>query len=283
MYDSVNPATPAVTHTFNLKHPISNTQLGITSPVPTTLLDNAMIDLAGDQNFASTDSNCGPPVPTNSNYGDNSGNPTAACFSATTNTTNSINWTAQLNYKASHSQGSITDPSNGPATFSTKTGVTQNEVYQNEGGQIQITAKTTAADGSSIEDCTVAYLEGPAGGIPDSSITSVLDTLYGSSQSYPTDGTATSNLMTGVAEKETSYRQFATPGDSPANSDLWNLDATYGILAKWPYENPMNQFAQRGDYIGLMQMATASNQLSDPNAWKWQDSSPMRKRTPTTR
>ena len=135
-------------------------------------------------------------------------------------------------------------------------------------------ASTTASDGSAIQDCTAAYIEGPAGGIPDASITSELDTLYPASPSYPNDGTQTPNLMTGVAERETQYRQFTSPGDNPANSDLFKLSQSFGILAKWPTENVETQGSPRGKYIGLMQMLTAADQTTDPNAWKWADPSP---------
>jgi hypothetical protein len=85
------------------------------------------------------------------------------------------------------------------------------------------------------------------------------------SVSYPKDGTATANLMTGIAEVESTYTQFRTHLEN--NPDLYNLYATYGIAAKWPYES-----AGGGKYIGLMQILAAANQQSDPNAWKWADS-----------
>lgn len=68
------------------------------------------------------------------------------------------------------------------------------------------------------------YVEGPESGIPDNTITSQLDSLYTGSQSYPTDPTGqyppTPNLMTGVAERESTYHQFLysdelAPGQEP--------------------------------------------------------------------
>ncbi|MGH7933679.1 MAG: hypothetical protein ACREQN_11020, partial [Candidatus Binataceae bacterium] len=57
--------------------------------------------------------------------------------------------------------------------------------------------------------------------------------------------------------------------DNPPNSDLYNLDATYGIVAKWPNENVQTSQTPRGEYIGLMQAMTDTDQQNDPNAWNW--------------
>ena len=99
------------------------------------------------------------------------------------------------------------------------------------------------------------------GGIPNASVTSELDALYKASPSYPTDGTATPNLMTGVAKRESSYTHFRRPDEGNAN--LYN-----GVDGKWPFEN-----AGGGMYIGLMMIQTASDQTlppnADPNAWNW--------------
>lgn len=280
--DSANPGSP-LTHTFSLQHN-QNSQLGIISPIPQSPqppLDNALVDLAADQNYSATDATCGPPVPTNN---DGSGYPSAACYSAVTLSGNSINWTTQLQYftSAYKTTGVGTQIIDSPRSFNTPSGNSQHEVYQNEGGQVQVTATSTAADGSSVEDCTTFYVEGPAGGIPgpeagaNDVITPALVNLYTKSASYPKDGTATSNLMTGIAERETNYRQFTSPEDNPPNSDLWSLyvSSKMQIAAKWPDENVQTSKVQRGAYIGLMQRQTAGNQQSDPNAWKWADPDP---------
>ena len=126
MYDN---SDLIVSHTLNLKHN-PNSELAITSPLPQNgnLLDNALIDLAADQFFGATDTSC--PAPTNAQ-----GNPTAACFSAATNSGNSISWQLQLQYATSGGPpyAQIYDP-NGVLTFSTASGQEQNQVYMNEGG-----------------------------------------------------------------------------------------------------------------------------------------------------
>ena len=86
----------------------------------------------------------------------------------------------------------------------------QNEVYQSEGGQIQMVANTTASDGSTVYDCAISYVEGPSGGVtPNLVITNQLVTSpasYSNSASYPSGGTP--GLMAQVAEVESSYQQF---------------------------------------------------------------------------
>jgi hypothetical protein len=72
--------------------------------------------------------------------------------------------------------------------------------------------------------------------------------------------------MTGVAEPESSYHQFAFPNElAPLqNPDLFNLLHNSNIEAKWPTENLATQNAGAGQYIGLMQVLT-----TDPDAWDW--------------
>ncbi len=122
------------------------------------------------------------------------------------------------------------------------------------------------------------YVDGPQGGITDGNITTQLETSsqsYPSSNSYPKDGTGTQGLMAQVAAKESSYAQFQTPALCNGQPDLWSLDATYGILAKWPEEpyvydsNNNCTGTEGGSHIGLMQVMTDSDQSSDPNAWNW--------------
>jgi hypothetical protein len=173
-------------------------------------------------------------------------------YNASTTTGNMINWAPSLSYKTSGGDGSTFKSLPG---FSTTSGQEQGETYQSEGGQIQATASTTAGDGSSVNDCVTFYIDGPQSGIPNTTITSQLDSLYPQSQSYPTDGTATTNLMTGVAMKESSYAQFYYPGQGVVpQPDLYP-----GVYGKWPQEG-----AGGGAYIGLMQIATTF-----PDAWDW--------------
>src|SRR5205807_1605073 len=108
-----------------------------------------------------------------------------------------------LDYQTSgHYPNPATDPT--PLTFSTQSGVTQNETYQSIGGQVKVTAQATASIGT-VQDCVTFYVDGLQGGIPRGNVTNQLDSLYQGAALYPTDGTATSNLMTGVAMKESTY------------------------------------------------------------------------------
>jgi hypothetical protein len=79
-------------------------------------------------------------------------------------------------------------------------------------------------------------------------------------------GTPTYNLMTGIAEHETQYRQFVTPIEMPANYDLFNLWANLTIPAKWSDENVATPTVPRGEHIGLMQVG---DPFTDADAWDW--------------
>ena len=252
--------TLEISHTYVFEHN-PNGPLGITSPLvgPDSPLF-ALIDLAADQNpYTATDSTCpGSPNPNTS-----SPNLTSACLSAKAATTNQIIWTANLKYATSGGLGPINDP-HGP--FPTNSGEMHSEVYKNEGGQVLATATTTLSDGGTVTDCTTFYIEGPAGGILNRLLTDQLvnstTQSYQRSTSYPSGGTPA--LMAQVAVKESTYRQFTSPVDTPANADLWRLQSDFGITAKWPDESPGG-----GKYIALMQVMTDANQTSDPNAWNW--------------
>jgi hypothetical protein len=176
--------SPLLSHSFSLSD--ASPLLAISSP---TL--NQLFDL-DQNNFTDTDN-----VP----------------YNATTNTGNSISWAATLNYKTSGGYGITLTTLPG---FGTTSGEEHDETYQSEGGQVKVTASTTASDGSTIQDCVTYYIDGPQGGITDGNITTQLETSaqsYPSSKSYPSDGTGTSALMAQVAVKESSYAQFLYPGE----------------------------------------------------------------------
>lgn len=210
--------------------------LGITSPA-----DNQLFQLTGG-NYNAT----GP-----------------ISFAAGTSTGNPISWTASLHYQSS---GGYPNPATDPAPLQFPGATYDYPGYNSIGGQVTATAQTTASDGSAIRDCVTFYVEGPDTGIPDTTITSQLDSLYQQSQGYPTDGTATGNLMTGVAEHESGYHQFLYPDEATANQnpDLFSLYKNFQIDAFWPTENLPTQYAGPGQYIGFMQVPT-----TDPDAWDW--------------
>jgi hypothetical protein len=206
-------------------------------------------------------------------------------FGAMSTTGNQVSWSAALHYQSS---GNFPNPATDPTPLSFPGSSYSYSGYQSIGGQVSATASTTAQDGSSsVQDCVTFYVEGPettdsgstngvnnggltgGGGIPDTTITSRLDQLYPATSSYanllandPNGANPTPNLMTGVAERESLYRQFTTFLES--NADLFSTWASYQIPAKWPTQNPPNQYVKAGQQIGLMQVAT-----TDPDAWDW--------------
>lgn len=227
LYDNGNPTPYPVP--FNLVHSATNL-FGIIAPT-----DNEIFDL-DQQNFTSTD-----PVP----------------FSAGTATGGPISWAVTVNYATSGGYGKISDSL---PSFPTASGATQNQTFQSEGGQVRVTASTTASDGSPLQGCVTFYIDGAQAGIPNGTITSQLETSnqsYPSSKYYPSDGTGTQGLMAQVAAKESSYEQFRYPSaTNPVEPDLYPA-----VYAVWPAEN-----SGGGSYIGLMQVETDANQTTDPNA-----------------
>ncbi len=188
-------------------------------------------------------------------------------FTAGTLTGQPISWTVNLHYQSS---GGFPNPATDPATLTFQGTSYTYSGFPKMGGQMTTEAQTTAPDGSTVQDCVTSYIIGPqpastAYSIPPSSITTRLDQLYPASASYIQyldDGTATPNLLAGVAVKESSYYQFLPP---PVNADLFSLDANFGIKdAYWPYENTPTSQTPEGEYIGLMQVPT-----TDSNAWDW--------------
>src|SRR5579875_974863 len=271
LFDNANPGTPVLSHTFMLQHD-SGSQFGITSPVfnpnqNNAVVDNALIDLAEDQNFTATDSSCPAPV-------NGQGKPTSVCFSAETSNNVLVNWQLQLQYATSGGLAQIYDPNEAFLTFTTSSSSSQNHIYTNEGGQLtDITGSTVASDGSTVQDCTNAYIEGPAGGITNSVITSQLEQSpqsYPNSSSYPSGGTP--SLLAQAAVYESGYAQFLEPPQPPKNFDLYNLFAKSSgeIAAKWPLESRLSDgLSDGGSHIGLLQVMTDANQSTDPNAWNW--------------
>jgi hypothetical protein len=131
-------------------------------------------------------------------------------FSAGTNTGNPVNWTVSLHYQSS---GGYPDPATDPTPLTPQGNTYSYSGYQSIDGQGKAIAQTSAGDGSAIQDRVAFYVEGPESGIPDKTITGQPNTLYQHSKSHPTDGTATPKLMTGVAERESSYHQFLYPNE----------------------------------------------------------------------
>jgi hypothetical protein len=153
----------------------------------------------------------------------------ATPFTATSiDTADPIAWTLHLEYTRTNGSKTFSND----RTFSTVAGSPSTQTYTGMGGQLSVTASQT----SNMQEITVFIT---VVSIPDADITNQLMQLYA-------DG-ATPNLMTGIAEMESIYQQFA-------NRSL------YGISALWPYES----LQDGGSHVGLMQMP-----LSMSMAWDW--------------
>lgn len=145
------------------------------------------------------------------------------------NTTSKVNWTATLYYATSGNRGQYTFKD----SFTSPLNLTTTRTYQSKGGQMTVTATCGKVSAPSVN---YAYVLGVA--IPDSEITSRLYALYGG---------ATPNLLTGIAMKESTYRQFA--------------DKTlFGKAGKWP-----NESYDGGSHIGLMMVP-----ITMADSWDWQ-------------
>lgn len=257
----IDNGVQAFSHQWNLAH---GGPVGITSPSSNQAnLNGEVLNIPLFQLLQGSYNSTGP-----------------VAFIAETNTGNPITWTANLQYQTSSGHASISDP----RKFSTSSGQEHDETFTKEGGQLQVTASTTASDGSTVQDCVTAYVEGPetgsgggneglsgGSGIPNSTIISTLDSLYPASYSYKmyfaNDSTATPSLMTGIACHESTYHHFLTPKEG--SSDLFSLLTEDEIPAKRPNENFATGNNPRGVYLGLMQVQASADQTTDPNAWDW--------------
>ena len=145
-------------------------------------------------------------------------------------------WMAQLDYMTSGGRGPFQDI----RRFTTDSATpTHNETYVGLGGKLSIEA-TDNVSGTSAHPVT-AYLIGVS--IPDADITAQLVNLY--------TGGATSNLMTGIAERESSYTQFVKR-------------PLFGISALWPTES-----FDGGSHVGLMQLQLVNRDLTVNIAYAW--------------
>ena len=145
-------------------------------------------------------------------------------FLAQTNGDALTKWTVKLQYQPASGR-TFSGPS---MTFDTPPGSTQTETYTGVGGQLTVNAKQGPTTGS-----VTATITGVS--IPNGTITSELVTLY--------DG-ATPNLMTGIAERESSYLQFT-------QSMLYNQTAL------WP------TLSSDASHVGLMQVVTNMDHAFD--------------------
>jgi hypothetical protein len=146
-----------------------------------------------------------------------------------------VEFTTGLEYATSGGKG---QPSQNPLPerFSGSATEPVKRAYTAKGGKLTVNASFSEGGITAIAKPVTAYIVGNS--IPDADITARLVSLYARG--------ATPNLLTGIASRESNYRQFR---------DL----ALYGVSAKWP-----NESYDGGTHMGLMQVVTTYE-----HAWDW--------------
>jgi|SRR5215213_84649 len=154
---------------------------------------------------------------------------------AAPNENNLVDWNVKLEYATSGNRGASEETrafqTQAPAT------VSHDETYNSKGGKITVNAKTTIDSKTENATPVTAFIVGAS--IPNQQITDRLISIYNG---------ATPNLMTGIAQRESSYQQF-------------RVMTLYGISARWP-----NESFDGGSHVGLMQV-----EISMSHAWNWED------------
>jgi hypothetical protein len=140
-----------------------------------------------------------------------------------------VSWTVTLEYDTDTARG-LPDL---VTTFNTNGTATKKGYYHSQGGRGKVEAQA-----GSNEACPVEYFYVVGDAIPANEITTRLVGLYAHG--------ATPHLLTGIADKESTYRQFGSR-------------AKYGQSGLWPVES-----YDGGSHIGLMQMPTTVDR-----AWDW--------------
>lgn len=180
-------------------------------------------------------------------------------FSATgVGSSQTVTWKTTLNYQTS---GGVPQPKGFTvsSSFHTTGTAPSSSAFTSEGGLLKVFATVGTFTDQITNDEVVGVT--PPTGIPYSTITSQLESLY-SSVSYilykgnkVSFSPVTPELMAQVATVESSERQFADKG-------LYYSDSS------WPLESPKETVKRRtipaGAHIGLMQLPTT---MAD--AWDW--------------
>jgi len=148
-----------------------------------------------------------------------------------------IDWKVLIEYRTDGG-----GPYTNNSQFSSPNNTAVNHTFTSNGGRLTITASATVA-GTKCSNQITNYITGV--GIPNTTITQRLRSLY----TPPAGGTA--GLLTGVAMKESTYRQF------------FNSHTKYGLIARWPVEN-ISIYPLPGSYIGMMQVPVKMD-----TAWDW--------------
>lgn len=141
-----------------------------------------------------------------------------------------VHWTVTMEYDTDRARG-LADL---VSTINTNGTAARKMYYQSRGGRVRVTASAA----NDVQACPLEYFYVVGDAIPDNEITARLLALY-------VHG-ATPRLLTGIADKESTYRQFASR-------------SKYDKQALWPVES-----YDGGSHIGLMQMPSTV-----PHAWDW--------------
>ncbi len=153
--------------------------------------------------------------------------------------TGNIDWNVDIEYQT---DGSSSYTKN--YQFTSPNNQAVNRTFTSEGGRLTIRASATVG-GIQCSEQIVNYITGV--GVPNATITQRLRGLY----TPAADGTQ--GLLTGIAMKESTYRQF------------FNSYTKYGLTARWPVENITSDPPPAiGTYIGMMQVPVAMD-----TAWDW--------------
>ena len=145
----------------------------------------------------------------------------------------SVDWNVLLEYQTSGGRGASQDP----RRFQTQAGRTHDETYRSMGGRLTVNATAVINNQTVNADPVTATITGVA--LDDNLITNRLVQLYRNGD--------TPRLITGIAQVESTYRQFA-------------VRTLYGRSDRWPTES-----FDGGSHIGLLQMPVAMDV-----AWNWE-------------
>lgn len=149
--------------------------------------------------------------------------------------TSTVDWNIAITYRTS---GGKCEGCDVTQSFQSVPDVDYPKTYSSMGGQVTVNASAVIQGETATAEPVIYTITGVA--IPNDEITNQLVSLYKG---------PTKRLMTGLAMKESSYRQFSSR-------------TLYGRTDLWPLESPT---VNSGKYIGLMQVEATIDR-----AWNWQ-------------
>jgi len=151
-------------------------------------------------------------------------------FNATTPNSPSVSWTLNLTYTTT---GGKCKGCTNSQSLTTASGANGTATYQSMGGQLV----ATATDGVNSSGSVTAYVVGAA--IPTATEVALLNSSYSG---------ATTNLLNGIAQVESSTTQFVQK-------------TNFGVAAYWPTES----LSDGGSHIGLLMLPVAMGVAWDYN------------------